>query len=138
MPNTYDSVRQAVEVTLAASFTALPIAYDNMPAPAGAFVRAICEPGLSTIALTGGGDINLNIGDTHVMRHSGAVVFEINIPLNTGTKLANDVAETLTQLFANKRINEVTFKGGEAVRTGEFEAHYQLSLFVYYYRDSRP
>lgn len=134
---TYDSPRLAAETTLAASFSTLPVANDNLATPAGEFVRIINEPGAVASALIGGGNTNLSLGKNVVQRHAGAVVFEINVEKNQGTARANAIAEELSVLFANKRIDDVVFRNSEIVRTGELENLYQLSLFVYYYRDSR-
>ena len=107
------AARNAIQVHVAANWTAAPVAYDN-----AAFAKPNDAPWVRLSILNGfGGGVSL--GTPRRYRFTGIVVFAIFVPEETGPSLAAQLADQAIALFeAQKLAGGVVFEDVFAAEQG--------------------
>ena len=118
------------------SYPAVPIKFDNAP-----FKQP--DTAWTAFCLLDGKSTAVNLGTIKVDRHVGLVQFDVLVPQNSGTKLANLICEFGGKQFRDQR---VTLSDGAVVKfqtpsfrhMGTSGGFFRTVCSVVYWRDEFP
>lgn len=129
----FDDVRQALvgafKTAHEAANPTVPIAYEN--------VKFDQPVGLPWVAITiiQGQSKRMELSATRIFRHEGSVSVTIAVPEDTGTLVANDLAQDAFEIFADVDISlagggKVTTYRAEVLTRGLVEGWYCLNMIA--------
>lgn len=79
----------------------------------------------------------INIGNPGVHRVSGSIVVELYAPLNTGTNLLRQYADTASSIFRDQVFNGVQCREAIPTNVGELDGWYVYNVTVPFFYDGR-
>ncbi len=79
----------------------------------------------------------INIGNPGYHRVSGLIIFEIRVPLNTGTQIARNYADTIAEIFRDRQFNGITCREAVPNNIGQEDGWYRFNLSVRFQWDGR-
>ena len=128
----YQQARQAVETYFSENWDATPVKYENAPftRPEGDWVAFWMLDGESSIA---------GVGDSsNRYRHRGIDQVDIYTKQDTGTAAARSYADTIADLFRDRRIDSILFRQPSIARTGDAtpSGFYRLVITIPFQRDT--
>lgn len=90
-------VEQAVKNYMTANYPAVPVKYENVPfnQPDGPFVA---------VYVMSGDSFRANLGGNYRVRHACLIQIDVLVPVDKGTKDANNMAEGLGLLFQEQDV----------------------------------
>jgi len=107
----------------------IPVSYDNV-----AFDK-VPEASWCRTYVVDGDSFSTAIGD-RCIRMTGLVIVQIFTPTLLGSTQAREIADSLTNLFINKRDGDIQYYVPYVTRVGYIDKIYQLNLSVPFQMDS--
>lgn len=124
----YTEQRRLVESYIGDNFTLCPIKFENLPLPTTdgkgptSYIAIFDKP--SFAESTGMGETSAHKG--------GIVVVQIFVPLNTGTQLTREIAQSLADLLESTAIGGIHFDVSELYAAPKSDSWYQSNLQIPY------
>lgn len=122
-----------VQTSMNSQYPAITVKYENapFPQPDGAW---------ASFSVNDGHGLLVNIGTRKVDRHLGIVQFDSLVPQNTGTSMANQVAEYIGNIFRDSQAllqdgSKVIFKAPSYISLGVQGGFYRICMRCGYWRD---
>jgi len=106
-----------------------PVVYENKsysPSTRASWIRFRVFDGLK---------IPASIGSNMAYRTNGYVNVLINVPEDSGTKIAKLLADEIIKIFVARQIGSVTFRNIEKHDLGVWDSFYQISVNIYFWGD---
>lgn len=119
----YENIRQLVETRMA-TFTSLPIAYDNV-----SFDSSLHDE-WCRLTIQDGDAFNAGIGNGCEIRRTGLVVIQLFTSQWSGVKSARSYADELDALFSNVHDGSLQFFATSVNRVGHFDDVYQVNVTI--------
>lgn len=77
-----------------------------------------------------------NIGNPGLHRTPGMIAVYVFTPLNTGTRLGQEYAETIGAIFRDLQFNGITCREASVKDVGEYEGRWQTNVLIPFYWDA--
>ena len=124
----FDQSRYDIENLLSTSWTETPVQIDNEP------FDEDTEEYIYPIVLDGSSD-QISLGPNAAHRRVGVLIIQIFVPKNTGTLRVKVLADMLSVLFKELKLNSIQFESPTLVRVGQNHRYHQENFQVPYYVD---
>lgn len=126
--------RQAIEARLSTNWTSTPIKYDNVSFSAPSDNKYI------SVVIANGASSQQELGASPMHRHIGLITIQIFVPVEAGTNVPRDYADSLATVFRNAQFSAgssgtILCRSPSIVRVGVTNGLYQLNVAVPYQRD---
>jgi len=126
--------RQAIEGRVSTNWTTSPVQYENVPFTAptdNIYVSLVILPAAAS---------QIDMADSPTHRHTGVIVMQVFVPVETGTNVARTHADGLAAIFRNAQFaagssGTILCRSPEINRVGVQNGLYQLNVSVPYQRD---
>jgi hypothetical protein len=118
------AIRGAVEAYLAASWSATPIAYDNVefnPPVDGRYLSVTVDPGRTEVK---------GLGQPPLHRHEGQIVIRCMVPKGIGSAEALSMADQIAALFRHRTIGEARTRAASVSLEGGSFDDYQATVSI--------
>lgn len=118
------AIRGAVEAYLTASWSAAPIAYDNVefiPPADGRHLSVTVNPGLTEVK---------GMGQPPLHRHEGEILISCLVPKGVGSAEALSMADQIAALFRHRTIGEARTRAPSVSLMGDGLDDYQATVSI--------
>lgn len=79
--------------------------------------------------------MQVSLGDTQTYRTTGIITVNVYVPLNVGTKIPIELADTAAAIFRGKQFSDIQCRTPQLQIVGEIESWYVVSLDIPFYHD---
>jgi hypothetical protein len=125
----FASERVDIETRFKLTWTGTPIAWENVAFNApnnSAWVKLSVLNGNSKYRIIGG-----------LKRHSGLIVVQVFVPIDTGTSGARAFADSVISIFGDEKFSDVVCDAGSIETIGTGDLWHQINVTIPYWRDEQ-
>jgi len=131
---TFEQIRIAIESRMA-QWDSVPVAYDGVPNSPALTQAMAAKSSWVRLTIQHGASFTAGIGSDPCVRRSGLVMLQIFTPINSGSRPAAMLADSLAQHWEYWQQGNIETQAASVQRVGQDDDYYQYNVSLSFRAD---